>query len=236
MAALGALVALVASAVGSVVGMVIDGASLVALSDGTLEIGPATILGSSAGLWFGLGGVAFVNSRRHGTGRFRDDAALTWHGWASLGFCVVVAVALRVLSSVVAALVAAATGTSGDAIEQIPLSDATSLPVLAAVLVVTAVIGAPIAEELFFRGVVLDTLRRRWGAALAVVVSSILFAFVHAGASTAGANLTLIAGILPVGAALALVRLRRGSLAEAIVIHALFNATAVAYMIATHGT
>ncbi|MHB1455910.1 MAG: CPBP family intramembrane glutamic endopeptidase [Armatimonadota bacterium] len=40
-------------------------------------------------------------------------------------------------------------------------------------------VGAPIFEEIFFRGVLLTSLRARWGTLIAIGVSSIIFAFLH---------------------------------------------------------
>ena len=48
-----------------------------------------------------------------------------------------------------------------------------------AVLAPFLIIGAPLVEELFFRGLVLRSLSRRGGAVLAVVGSSVLFGLVH---------------------------------------------------------
>lgn len=46
-------------------------------------------------------------------------------------------------------------------------------------LFVLVSIMAPIFEELFFRGVLLNSLRARWGTAAGIIVSSMLFAFLH---------------------------------------------------------
>lgn len=40
-------------------------------------------------------------------------------------------------------------------------------------------VGAPIFEEIFFRGVLLNSLRARWGTFIAIGVSSVIFAFLH---------------------------------------------------------
>lgn len=77
----------------------------------------------------------------------------------------------------------------------------------------------PIAEELFFRGFVYGTLRR-WGAALAAVLSSIFFASVH----------NQIVHFLPIfllGVILALLYQRTGSLLPPIMVHAVNNVVAV---------
>jgi len=40
-------------------------------------------------------------------------------------------------------------------------------------------VGAPVFEEIFFRGVLLSSLRARWGTVIGIAVSGIIFAFVH---------------------------------------------------------
>src|SRR5206468_11743509 len=46
-------------------------------------------------------------------------------------------------------------------------------------LTIVVVVGAPIVEELFFRGLVLRSLQRRFGDAWAVVGSAVLFGLAH---------------------------------------------------------
>ena len=46
-------------------------------------------------------------------------------------------------------------------------------------LVLLTIVGAPIVEELFFRGLVLRSLRRHIAPPAAIVVSALLFALVH---------------------------------------------------------
>ena len=88
-----------------------------------------------------------------------------------------------------------------------------------AIAAVSAVILAPIAEELFFRGLLQSMLRRRFGPWSAVLISSVVFAAVHCGAEPQA---------LPSLFALALVMgysyERTGRLLSPMLIHALFNA------------
>lgn len=81
----------------------------------------------------------------------------------------------------------------------------------------------PIGEEVFFRGFVYGGLRGRWGAAAALVVSSLFFSVVH---------LQLVHGfpIFLLGVIFALVYERTGSLVPAIVAHAVNNLIAVLSM------
>lgn len=49
----------------------------------------------------------------------------------------------------------------------------------AAIFIVSSVVIAPVVEEYLFRGVALDALRPRYGVAVAVVGSSVLFGAIH---------------------------------------------------------
>lgn len=91
-------------------------------------------------------------------------------------------------------------------------------PVLA---VVAIVILAPIAEELFFRGVVFNAWLREAGRRYAYVGSSLLFAVIHLS----------VAAVLPIfllGLALAWVYRRTGNLLAPIAMHATVNGISVA--------
>jgi membrane protease YdiL (CAAX protease family) len=90
-----------------------------------------------------------------------------------------------------------------------------------AILVVALVIVAPIAEEVFFRGVVYNAWLREYGPTRALVGSAVLFGFIHG-------SIFLFVPILALGAVLALVYRQTGSLPAAIALHAGFNGITVA--------
>ena len=97
-------------------------------------------------------------------------------------------------------------------------------PVGAALLLVTAVVVAPIVEEVAFRGVLLRALMRRLPFWPAAALSSFLFALLHVpGADTLGGSVQVAATIY----AFALVQCelvrRTGRLAPAIGVHATIN-------------
>jgi membrane protease YdiL (CAAX protease family) len=100
-----------------------------------------------------------------------------------------------------------------------------SLPTegLAGFLLVGAVIG-PIAEELFFRGVVFGYFRR-WGVMAAVVVSTVLFALAHSAVGGVGAP-QIIGGIV-----FAVAYELEGSLMVPVTIHVLGNSAIFALSI-----
>jgi uncharacterized protein len=83
---------------------------------------------------------------------------------------------------------------------------------------------APLAEELFFRGLLFGVLRARFGVAWGVLVTGALFSLVHAVGSPPETLIVLFV----LGAGLCLLYLRTGSLLPCIGLHALNNAIAFA--------
>lgn len=59
------------------------------------------------------------------------------------------------------------------------LTDRATTPVDVATLVLVVAIGAPFIEELFFRGLFLQSVRKRFGNAIAIVVTAVIFGAVH---------------------------------------------------------
>jgi membrane protease YdiL (CAAX protease family) len=95
------------------------------------------------------------------------------------------------------------------------------------VLLLAIVLVAPVAEEIFFRGVVLNAWLREYGERRAVLGSAALFAAIHAnpnGWAALVSSLTSVVPIFGLGIALALVYRRSGSLLASIALHAGFNA------------
>lgn len=96
-----------------------------------------------------------------------------------------------------------------------------------ALLFLMVVIGAPIAEELFFRGLVLGSLQKRFGTGWAVLGSSVFFGATHF------QPLQFLA-LTAAGAVFALLVVRTGRLGPAIVAHMAFNAVTVANVVWGH--
>jgi len=94
---------------------------------------------------------------------------------------------------------------------------------LAGYIALTCVM-APLAEELFFRGLLFPVLRSRFGVVWGVLVTGALFSLVHAVGSPAEALVVLFV----LGAGLCLLYLRTGSLLPCIGLHALNNAISFA--------
>jgi membrane protease YdiL (CAAX protease family) len=97
------------------------------------------------------------------------------------------------------------------------------------VILVAFLVVAPIAEELFFRGVVYNAWEREWGQRVALFGSAALFAVIHT-------SLFALAPIFALGIALALVYRSTRSLPASMALHAGFNAISVviAFLVRLH--
>ncbi|MFM1904283.1 MAG: hypothetical protein RLZZ440_2183 [Planctomycetota bacterium] len=101
-----------------------------------------------------------------------------------------------------------------------------------AIVVTAAVIAAPIAEELFFRRILLGWLERKLpggDGAPAIFVSAAAFALAHQGQGLAYLPL------LPLGLVLGFIARRTGSILPCILLHAFFNAVSVGMLLADSG-
>jgi len=87
-------------------------------------------------------------------------------------------------------------------------------------VVVLAVVVAPVAEEFIFRGYIYGVLKKYGGQILAIVFSSVLFAAIHM-------HLPSMAGLFVLAVVLALVYERTGSLWAPILMHSAFNGLSV---------
>lgn len=93
------------------------------------------------------------------------------------------------------------------------------------VTVLLLVLVGPVAEELFYRGLLLRTLERLMSPAAALAVSSLVFAAVHF-------QVAQFAGLAVAGLAFGWLAQRSGRLGPAVAAHMAFNATTVALLLA----
>lgn len=105
-------------------------------------------------------------------------------------------------------------------------------PSTAPALLVTAVVLAPAAEELLFRGVLFQGVRARTGFWTAALASAAMFTLAHLGdASGLLGDVIIVLGIMPLGIIFAAIMERRGSLLTPVVTHGVFNAGGVALLL-----
>jgi hypothetical protein len=92
-------------------------------------------------------------------------------------------------------------------------------------LVLVVVVGAPLIEELFFRGLTLRSVTRRFGAPAGVVGSAVLFGLTHF-------EPLQLPALVVFGLLAAFLARRSGRLGPAIWAHVAFNLTAVIQLLA----
>lgn len=188
------------------------------------------IVCSTAGLWVGLGGAAVYASRIQGTGSLVRDFGLRL-GWLDPLIGAVAGVAAQYVLGLVVVYAYQASGVSRQTINQLgqPAQQITGLAhglggvVL---LVLVLVVGAPVVEELFFRGLLLRALRNRFGSAAGVIGSGLVFGLAH----FEPLQLPVLALF---GMVLAMLAIRTGRLGPGICAHAAFNAVAVYALLAS---
>lgn len=95
------------------------------------------------------------------------------------------------------------------------------------IIVAAAVALAPVVEELFFRGLCLRAIEKRFGTTWAVIGSTVLFTIPHFANPSLAGTVVLFSIIGMVGLFLALLVVRTGRLGPAIIAHAAFNVVGV---------
>ncbi len=101
------------------------------------------------------------------------------------------------------------------------------------ILILGVVVGAPISEELLFRGLILRAIEKRAGAVAAVIGSTIAFTLPHY-IAVSGAELAVLLGTIgSIGLVLGVVAVTTRRLAPVIIAHVLFNSLSVASIFAS---
>ena len=159
-------------------------------------------------------------SRRWGTGSLRTDIGLDPQ-WSDIGWGPVIWLAALGAQVAVAAVVVGLGVPISNNTDSV--TDLQTDRTYVVSIVITAVIAAPIVEEMVFRGVVLRSLRSRMPAVLAIVAQGVLFGSAHFDPVRGTGNLGLVMVLSGVGIAFgaAAVLLRR--IGPTIVAHAIFN-------------
>lgn len=114
---------------------------------------------------------------------------------------------------------------SQEPVEQQLLQDALTGGTVLLLVIVIAVVLAPITEEIVFRGIFFRALADRLGAATGVIVSATIFAAIHI--EVLRSQPLALAGLFVIGAVLAEAYRRTGNLFVPVLGHAIFNATSL---------
>jgi uncharacterized protein len=184
---------------------------------------------SQIGLWTGMVGAAVVASHRKGAGTLAEDFGLKGK-WSDLALGVVVAVGVQLL--VLPAIAYLLRPLLGEPEVSGPVQDLLdkSHGLAFAGLILSVAVGAPIVEELFFRGLLLRSLRRRMPDWAAVSLSAVAFGIAHGSALPVDAVVLVMVSLTVFGAILAVLALRTGRLGPGIVTHAVFNLFTLLYL------
>ena len=205
-AAAGLLAAFVLSSLALSGAVALTGAT--ALSLGVLAVG-------QLGLWAGLAGAPLWAAFRAG-GTLAGEFGLTAHARDAAALVAGAACQLALLPALYWLLqhLTGALDVSGPARDLTGRAGSTATLVILALLVSLA---APVIEEVFYRGLLLRALARRYGTVSAVVGSSAVFAGSHF-------QPVQFPGLFVFAVVLAVLTIRTGRLGPAIFAHAAFNA------------
>ena len=180
---------------------------------------------SEVGLWVGLYATCVLSSRRYGTGRVRADFRWRFKR-EDLWIAFVAAIVARCVAAVVLVPfvhVAQKVGNPDKSLYAI-----TNLGTWGwFVLVVFTCVGAPLIEELFFRGLLQGQLVERLGVGFGIVATAIVFGAVHIANDPGVAGLLLALTVGAGGIVFGVVRHLTGRLGTSTLTHAMFNAAAV---------
>lgn len=165
-------------------------------------------------------------SRQKGHGIKRDFG---WGlNWQDIGIGLAAGFGLLVMAGIAGFVISEIAGDIAEESSNTDfLTDAKDSPWVI-VLVVAVTLGAPITEELLFRGLMLRAWQKRSGSTIAVIGSTILFTAVHYQGGSLLDALPLFVVIGSLGAGLAVLTLRTNRLAPAIIAHMLFNTVGAA--------
>jgi len=181
---------------------------------------------SEVGLWLGLVGAVWLVSRRRGQGSLRKDFFLRFRT-VDVAFGFAASLAGRAMATAAAAPFSVFLLHHHRSVDQQTFSNLTSGPVGWTVLVLATCVGAPVVEELFFRGLVQTRLVARWGAVTGIAVTSLIFGAAHLIGWVGPISLLYAWSVAAAGVALGTVRHLTGRLGTSMAAHAMFNAQAM---------
>jgi membrane protease YdiL (CAAX protease family) len=200
--------------VGFVLGGVLQVVGLVLFPGSTA----AEILLSEVGLWCGLGGTCVVASRRYGTGSLVRD-----FGWRFRPLDLAYGPLAALACVFAAGLIGTAfhgTRFSGSNTDIITSQRGNSVGV--AVVTVIAAVGAPVLEELFFRGFLRTSLASRLGVG-AVWAQAVFFGFAHYQFGLGLGNVSVVCATAGIGVVLGYTAHLSRRLGPGTLAHGLFN-------------
>lgn len=196
--------------------------------DDTLSIGGKAF--SQMGLWIGLVGAPVLAARRKGSGHVSTDFG--W-GFRPVDLALGAAAALLAIFVIVPAVGVVLRPLLGHPDVSKPVNDLVDEAKGPAIvgLALIAAVGAPLVEELFFRGLLLRSIEKRLGTGWAIAGSSVFFGLAHPNDIPWKGQLVVMAALAALAVVLATLAVRTGRLGASIVAHAVFNAVNLAVAI-----
>jgi membrane protease YdiL (CAAX protease family) len=186
---------------------------------------PATtdVIGQ-AGLWAGLIAAMVAVSRRYGTGRIARDFLLRAK-WIDAPLGVLWAIVARFAAGFALIFVLQIShrfaGVNGEELRNARHNVAEMV-----VLFLIAVVGAPIIEEMFFRGFLLNTFRSRFNNTASVVLQGLCFGFVHVSPFRGFGNVAVFVSLTVFGIVQGAILLKYRRLGPGIASHVFTNLVA----------
>jgi CAAX protease family protein len=184
-----------------------------------------TLVVSELGLWSGLLGACVYVSRRRGAGSLVADFGWRWR-WGDIGIGLAGSIAARVVSGLTVAPIPSP-------FRHVRAPDRSVLHGVAhgagawIALVCVVCIGAPLVEELFFRGLLQSRLVDVAGPAGGIVITSVLFGGAHLIAWQGSITFIYALAVAGGGLVLGLIRHLTNRLGPSTSAHAFFNVQAV---------
>lgn len=181
----------------------------------------ALVVVSSLGLWTGFLALPLLTARtRGGAGAF---LALRIRPLVDIPLGVATGLASTLLASIVTSLALDRSQRGELEGKATDVIDRAQAPAAVVLLVLVLAVATPVAEEVFFRGLLFRSMARVAPVPVAVVVSGLLFGLVHFSGGSAEVVVDQLGLLGAFGAALCLLTWRTGRLGGAIVAHATFN-------------
>jgi membrane protease YdiL (CAAX protease family) len=183
---------------------------------------PAFLIASFVGLWIPLIASAFGASKLFGTGSPARDLGLRFEP-IDLAWGALTAVAGLMAATAVSSALAPFPRLLGENTGFIEAQKSTAFGI--GVVMFSTMIGAPVVEELFFRGLLL---RAMWRFGLvAVLVQGALFGLIHVDPAQGLGNVGIVLGVGAFGIVQGFSARFTGRLAPVMISHFLFNSAAV---------
>lgn len=177
-------------------------------------------------LWLALVGVPLLATHVKGRGSLAVDFGFRQR-WSDVPLGLLLGLALQFALGIVLQVLYPLLGIDldrvGESAEE--LTGAATDAVGIALVVLIAAVGAPVVEELFYRGLFLRAVQRRFGDLAAVVAPALVFGLVHF-------QLFDLVPLVAFGVVMGVVTLRSGRLGLAVWAHVAFNLTAVVSLLA----